>query len=400
MDGSLYAGIGDWMDPQLANPQTSGAQVLRLDSPTGDWVEDQNFLQAAVDRGGSKAYQAIAALGKAHFDHDSNKNPITPVDVLIAGFWNLSVAGLEVGQKTVVTGSSGAHGTWTIDTLVAWPKSSGQVRSFGSYTDSVTHQEMVFAGSDLYGVFSGAFNSSENAIQWSTTAEPGTSRVEGHRIMSFAACGGKLYASDYDAIVVRTDGTNPSWQKFYQYSGPPLNAQSSGFRGLTCVPKLDGSGSMLIASLEGPGDIYEFPLDGSQPTIELYTSNYLATELGYWVGYVIAAYNDMIVYPQSGSTGCPDLLIGLGVINAANYVNDYEGLYPTPTFLVRHCNGIYGFRTVIDPSITPAPPLLSTRALAPSQFPGDPAGTLYAGGYDAHHTAAHNTDWVYRGTPK
>ena len=40
--------------------------------------------------------------------------------------------------------------------------------------------------------------------------------------MSFAACGGKLYASMYDAILVRTDGANPSWQIFYQYSGPAL----------------------------------------------------------------------------------------------------------------------------------------------------------------------------------
>ena len=69
--------------------------------------------------------------------------------------------------------------------------------------------------------------------------------------MSFAACGGKLYASIYDAIVVRTDGANPSWRIFYQYSGPALNSNSSGFRGLTCVPNLNGSGSMLIAALEG-----------------------------------------------------------------------------------------------------------------------------------------------------
>ena len=27
-------------------------------------------------------------------------------------------------------------------------------------------------------------------------------------------------------------------------------------------------------------DIYDIPLDGSQPTIELYTSNYLASQLG------------------------------------------------------------------------------------------------------------------------
>ena len=45
MDGSLYAGIGDWEDPQFENPQTPGAQVLRLDSPTSSWVEDEDFNQ-------------------------------------------------------------------------------------------------------------------------------------------------------------------------------------------------------------------------------------------------------------------------------------------------------------------------------------------------------------------
>jgi hypothetical protein len=122
--------------------------------------------------------------------------------------------------------------------------------------------------------------------------------------------------------------------------------------------------------------------------------------LGTWVGYGIAAYNNMIVYPLSGSTSCPDLLIGLGVLSAGSYVNNYEGFYPNPTFLIRHCNGVYGFRTIIAPSITPAPPLLSTRTLAVSQFPGDPAGTLYTGGYDAHSMPAQNTDWIYRGVPQ
>ncbi len=142
--------------------------------------------------------------------------------------------------------------------------------------------------------------------------------------MSFAACGGKLYASIYDAIVVRTDGANPSWIIFYQYSGPPLNSRSSGFRCLTCVPSLNGAGSMLIASLDGPGDIYDIPLDGSRPTIELNTSNYLSTQLATWVSYVIGAYNNMIVYPQSGSKGCPDHLIGLVVVYTGQYAKAYE----------------------------------------------------------------------------
>ena len=163
------------------------------------------------------------------------------------------------------------------------------------------------------------------------------------RVMSLAACGGKLYATIYDAILVRTDGANPSWQIFYKYSGPALPSTTSGFRGLTCVPNLNGSGSMLIAALESDStDIYDFPLDGSQPTIELYTSNFLSSQLGTWVGYGIAAYNDMIVYPQSGSTSCPDLLIGLSVLARRNMQTHYENLYPTALFLIRHCNGSYG----------------------------------------------------------
>jgi hypothetical protein len=407
MDGSLYAGIGDWEDPQLENPQTPGAQVLRLDSPTSSWVEDQDFNQPRPSQPTEKHYEAISILGTAHFDHDGGGSPITPVDVLMAGVWSFST-GLEIYEKTVTTGSVGAKGTWTDVFLEPRPNHNGQVRSFGSYTDSMTHVEMAFAGSDPYGIFSGAFDSTSKSILWGATAEAGSasltssasSEANSHRVMSFASCGGKLYASAYDAIAVRTDGANPSWRPIYQYSGPAIPPQSSGFRGLTCVPNLNGSGFMLIAALESNSiDIYDIPLNGSQPTIELYTSNFLSTQLEAWVGYGIAAYNNMIVYPESGTASCPDLLIGLSLV-ADGYASAYETYYPTPSFLVRYCNGAYDFHTIIDPSITPGPPLLATRALAVSQFNGDPAGTIYSGGYDAHNEPAHNTDWIYRGVPK
>jgi hypothetical protein len=401
MDGSLYAGIGDWEDPELANSQTPGAQVLRLDSPTSSWIEDQDFNQV-VPASGKKYYQAVAALGTAHFDHDSGNNPIAPVDVLMAGFWNLGMDGLPVWEKTVPAGSVGGGGTWTMIWLEPPPASgNAEVRSFASYTDSVTNVEMAFAGSDPFGIFSGAFDSSTNSIAWGATAEAGTVNVTtgGDRVMSFAACGGNLYATMYNAILVRTDGPSPSWQIYYQYSGPALPSTSSGFRGLTCVPNLNGAGFMLIASLEGTGNIYDIPLDGSQPTIELYTSNYLSSQMGALVGYVVGAYNNMIVYPQSGTTSCPTLLIGLN-ISANKYPNGYEGYYRPASFLVRYCNGAYSALTlIVDPSITPAPPTLATRASAVSQFSGDPAGTLYSGGYDAHTESAHNTDWIYRGVP-
>ena len=72
-----------------------------------------------TNRSGNNDYQAIAALGTAHFDHDYANNPITPVDVLMAGFWNIHTGGLEVGQKTVTTGAVGAQGRWTKSFLVA-----------------------------------------------------------------------------------------------------------------------------------------------------------------------------------------------------------------------------------------------------------------------------------------
>ena len=143
------------------NPQTLGAQVLRLDSPMSSWVEDQNFIPTVTNKSGIKDYQAVAAMGAAHFDHDLNKSPITPVDVLMAGFWNIHIAGLQVAQKTVTTGALGAQGTWTTNALVAPPNNSGQIRSFASYTDSVTGVEMAFAGSDPYGIFSGRIQRNE-----------------------------------------------------------------------------------------------------------------------------------------------------------------------------------------------------------------------------------------------
>ncbi len=413
MDGSLYAGIGDWEDPQLTNPQTLGAQVLRLDSANGSWVEDQNFIQAVTNKSGKHDYEAVAALGTAHFNHDSSNNPITPVDVLLAGFYNLNVSGLNVAQKTVTTGSVGPRGTWTTNVLVPPPSATGQVRSFASYTDSVTGVEMAFAGGDPYGIFSGAFYPGSNGIAWGATAEANSAAIVargsspgtvGGRVMSFAACGGKLYASIWDHVAVRTDGPNPSWQIFYQYSGPALPAGTSGFRGLTCVPNLNGSGSMLIASLEGPGDIYEFPLDGSQPTVELHMSNYLGTQLGTWISFSTAAYNNMVIDPYSGTTSCPDLLIGVGFIETSSYAKAYRRYYPTPLFLVRHCNGVYGIRAIVDPSITSAPPLMSTRSIAVSQFSGDPPGTIYAGGFEVDASVfpllVHNTDWIYKGVPQ
>ncbi len=38
---------------------------------------------------------------------------------------------------------------------------------------------MAFAGSDPYGIFSGAFNSTSNGIQWGAAAEAGSANRHG-----------------------------------------------------------------------------------------------------------------------------------------------------------------------------------------------------------------------------
>ena len=84
-----------------------------------------------------------------------------------------------------------------------------------------------------------------------------------------------------------------------------------------------------------------------------------------------------------------------------NYATDYKGYeYPTATYLMRHCNGTYDkLYSIADTALRPAPPLSATRVFAVSQFTTDPAGTIYAGGYDARGVPNHNTDWVYQGIP-
>ena len=80
-----------------------------------------------------------------------------------------------MGQKTVTTGAVGGKGTWTVKLACVAALHAVALRS----APFVLHQlrdgaEMAFAGSDPYGIFSGALNSTTNAIQWGATGEAGS----------------------------------------------------------------------------------------------------------------------------------------------------------------------------------------------------------------------------------
>ena len=92
------------------------------------------------------------------------------------------------------------------------------------------------------------------------------------------------------------------------------------------------------------------------------------------------------MYPYSGSTLCPDIIAGTQLWSTQTKT--------TLNYLVRHCDGSYNIYAIHD-----LDPLRAIRSIVVSKFPGDPVGTLYAGGYDADNQPAHNTNWVYRGLP-
>jgi hypothetical protein len=61
-------------------------------------------------------------------------------------------------------------------------------------------------------------------------------------------------------------------------------------------------------------------------------------------------------------------------------------------YLIRYTNGRYDLRRI---PIRLNQPMVSTRAIAVSPFPGD-GKAVYFGGYDANTSSAHNTAWIVR----
>ena len=73
MDGSLYAGIGDQGDSSADTPLD--AQVLRLDSPTSGWVEDQNFIPVVTNKNGTNKFGAVAQSRDGAFRSGFKQQP-------------------------------------------------------------------------------------------------------------------------------------------------------------------------------------------------------------------------------------------------------------------------------------------------------------------------------------
>jgi hypothetical protein len=409
MNHRLYAGIGYWMDTEADNPRLPGAQILRLNSPGSPWQVDLQLDERMERRNGRRRYLAISVMKTVRFDSDLHGRALAqPVEILLAGVWDL------LGKLEVFSKESNV-GRWAMTPLGNNGGRMAEIRSFGSHRDQVTNIQRVFAGSRVKGlpiepaIYSGAYDPSvAGGIRWDASPEAWqgdtstlvTTTKGSQRITGMAECNGRLYASVYNAIYERQDGPQASWSPMWRYDPQsPFENGSSGLRGLTAIPNPDGPGELLLVTLEHkPGLVFRVDPRTGKSIIEANISTQLSQLLSTRVGYVIAGYNDMVLYEPAGRSRTPTVLMGMecttpmlpGGLGAFN---------PNPRLLIRRPNGRYSFEEVFDRTLKPRPMLVSMRSLINSPFAEDPPGTVYVSGYDCNEKPAHNTAWIYRGTP-
>src|SRR5262249_55291607 len=149
------------------------------------------------------------------------------------------------------------------------------------------------------------------------------------------------------------------------------NINVSGFRGLTCMPNPSGAGKVLLVFLEdADARIYRIEPDDidasgqSKATLELDISSFLTRNLETKTSFVIAAYNEITIYP-SATGACPYILMGIEA-KTPEYPQTFgkQKFYPDGLYLVRDCKGFYSVQKIRDLAIKPEPQLVSVRTIA------------------------------------
>lgn len=349
----------------------------------------------AASTSGERYYFAISCLKSVTFGTDSQANVITPVTILIAGVWStLQQSGTEMFYLL--------NGSWIKTNVSVEGQQTKQSRACIVYQDKVTGVDRIFVGTSVEpsnpaGIYSGVWDSAQNQIVWSPSAEawaipPDPSATVVHiRVASFAECNGKLYAAAYDSIYERQDGPSPIWTRVFQHTTPGSNvAHGTGFRGLTALLDPVSQREVLLVGNEGrPMSVFKIlPDSGFAFAVDIDITRYLQNIWNLPVKYGVVSYNNMMPYQDCLLIGIFPTLVG----------TPFQGLGPTAKFLVRHLDATYDLQEISDPAHS-TDLLLSTRALCPSPFPDDPTGTLYASGFDACYRPVHNTAWIYKGTP-
>lgn len=392
--GKLFAGNGYWED--RPGPEgLQGAQILVLDAAGAQWRVDHQFEERMPN--GRPRDLAVGALFEARFTTDGRGAALPrPATLLMASNWDLT------GATRVFTRDD-ATDTWVAVTLTQDqpnPNFLPQIRAFGQHRDRVSGVDMVFAGQDPRGIFSGTYDPAvAGRIRWSASPELDLSQVStagisgrnGYlRFSSFAECNHRLYAAVGQQIYERVDGAASQWRIIY--TNPRPGHSETGLRGLTAVPGADGE--VLLTAVEGnaPRIVRVDPTDGGETT-EVNLDDLLGQVWGTRPGYVITAYNDMAKIGGAVLMGTMAFVPRNVAISPGHSVLDvgYGQVETGAWYLVRWPNEHYDLRQIAAGFTQPA---VATRSIVASPFASDPA--VYFAGYDANKAPAHDTAWVAR----
>ncbi|MDH4471970.1 MAG: T9SS type A sorting domain-containing protein [Fluviicola sp.] len=389
--GMLFGGVETWMDDTTGTCDPFiGAQIMRLESPNGQWKLDKHFNTFFPQNTGRerKRNEGITALESVIFKNDKNGVTLTNPDTLL-----IAAARDFTGVLSVYTRNDN-NGVWTETEVGTIPNDTigstdndGTIRSFILYRDPVTGIDRIFAGSLPNGIIAGAYDASlPGKIEWDTVPEL-TGFVG--RPMAFAVCNGDLYCAIAPSIYKR-DNTTATWTAIFTYPFNVFPGGSSGLRGLTTINNPNGAGQSLIAALEGTtSKIYRITPGQNSPTEEIDIDTLMTTAFGFEGQYYVIANSEMtwITEPITG-----DSVLTITIQHHPANIRD-DAFY-----LIRKQVGntiTYSLKRIDNDVYSPLTILNSTRAIVPSPFAND-SNFVFLGGYDADNNISHNTAYVLR----
>ena len=383
-NGKLFASTSMWMENDSSIAKA--CQLLVLDGANEKWKVFHQFTTRNL---------RLVSLQTVPFTTDAQGRKIVPVEMLLTAPDTVGVGGVQVFSLNDKTNELEPM------SLGLSASSYASTRAIGWHHDSKTGVDLVFAGNDVLGLFSGGYDPSiPGRIKWQSSPE--LVIPAGERAMGFAVCNNDLYCATSNHIYKRSDGASPSWLQVY-YDSKETNAV--GIRGLTAVQNPSGKGEVLL--FRSSNIIRHIdPANNNRETVELDVDHYLSNLWNTTITFNICAYNDFLPYTIPG-TGEMVHLFGFEAEYSASAVvnNPQLRVFKTPggnfvaegRYLIRHVTdqGLsFEVGEVKDGSL---PTLESVRTIAVSPFPGDNGQVFYFGGFDCNSQPSHNTGWIYRG---
>ena len=407
-DGALFAGVGYWLDSTSpayggTNASIGWAQVLRLDSPTGTWVQDlimPNVVRPEI-------------VKSVTFNTDgSGKTLAQPVNLLLAaGFVGNGSAGVVLYTR------NGSSGQWVRSQIISGQPSLANAdystRAMLVHRDTVTGVDRLFVTVGTVGIISGVYDpTATGSIRWESQVEFGPLAV---RPLAIIEANGALLFSAGSQIFRRIDGTAPSYVVAQDdtdllASGEVIDPNIGGIRGLSAIPSTTGSGSSLLFlwapdSTNSKGCVYRLDLTATgsySRTQEICLNSLISSYLGGApVAYVLGAYNNF--YPVTNPAtalinyvfGLDSWVSGSNVAFTQTQTGKTGGMYAGAMYAIRRGPGNYQVGEVNGHYNSSNPALVSIYTAVLSPFASE-SNVLYFGGYDPNNVNSHNTAWSFK----